>query len=373
MWLTNDSVNSNVLSFDVYIQRTGATPLSVYSFQLGFTYTVAALNGGTFIVNSTQPTWQYVTGKSGWSNVDTQIVSVETPKGIGLTPQPYIKCGFNVNSGGSGAGILIVSQPDSMKIGRITLTSTVPLTGLPLITWYMGGGAAGGLLTKIQATNGTTGFDVTANGTFEYHNPHGIILPVELTSFRSVVNGRQINLNWETKTELNTRQFEIERALVSTKDVTTIWASVGSVNASGTTTTPKQYSYTEKNLQTGKYQYRIKMIDNDGSFKYSPVVETEVAVPKDFAVSQNYPNPFNPTTKIDYQVPVDAKVILEVYSITGQKVVELVNQDKQAGYYSVQFGTSSKLASGVYIYRILAIDKVTGNNFSSIKKMMLLK
>ena len=116
------------------------------------------------------------------------------------------------------------------------------------------------------------------------------------------------------------------------------------------------------------------MIDNNGSYKYSSVVETEISLPKEFAISQNYPNPFNPSTKIDYQVPVDAKVILEVYNITGQKVVELVNQDQQAGYYSVNFGSSSsKLASGVYIYRIVATEKANGNNFSSIKKMMLLK
>jgi len=49
------------------------------------------------------------------------------------------------------------------------------------------------------------------------------------------------------------------------------------------------------------------MIDNNGSFDYSKIVETEVATPKYFAVSQNYPNPFNPSTRIDYQVPVDAK------------------------------------------------------------------
>ena len=113
------------------------------------------------------------------------------------------------------------------------------------------------------------------------------------------------------------------------------------------------------------------MIDNDGSYKLSDVVETAIAVPKDFALSQNYPNPFNPSTKIDYQVPVDAKVIMEVYNITGQKVVELVNQQMSAGYYTVDFG-ASKLSSGVYIYRLAASD-AAGHNFSSIKKMMLLK
>jgi hypothetical protein len=114
------------------------------------------------------------------------------------------------------------------------------------------------------------------------------------------------------------------------------------------------------------------MIDNDGTFSYSSVEAAEVAVPKDFQVSQNYPNPFNPSTTIAYQVPVDAKVIMEVYNIAGQKVSELVNQDLSAGYYTVNFG-ASKLSSGIYIYRVVAVDKVSGNNFSSIKKMMLLK
>ena len=135
---------------------------------------------------------------------------------------------------------------------------------------------------------------------------------------------------------------------------------------------PKNYSYTDTKLQSGKYQYRLKMVDNNGSFTYSSVEAATVAIPKDFSVSQNYPNPFNPSTKIDYQVPVDAKVVMEVYNIAGQRVFELVNQEQSAGYYTVDFG-ASKLSSGVYIYRIVASDKATGNNFSSIKKMMLLK
>ena len=96
-------------------------------------------------------------------------------------------------------------------------------------------------------------------------------------------------------------------------------------------------------------------------------------MPTIFAIEQNYPNPFNPTTKINYQVPSDAKVILEVYNIAGQKVAELVNQDQIAGYYSVSFGAASKLSSGIYIYRMTASDKATGKNFSESRKMMLLK
>ena len=72
-------------------------------------------------------------------------------------------------------------------------------------------------------------------------------------------------------------------------------------------------------------------------------------------------------------MPVDAKVVIDIYSITGQKVVELVNQEQSAGYYTVNFGSDKNLSSGIYLYRISAVNKETGNNFSSIKKMILLK
>ena len=95
-------------------------------------------------------------------------------------------------------------------------------------------------------------------------------------------------------------------------------------------------------------------------------------LPTEYSLAQNYPNPFNPTTKINYSLQFDSKVTLEVFSITGEKLAQLVNEEQSAGYYSVNFG-SSKLASGVYIYRIKAVDKATGNNFSSVKKMIMLK
>jgi len=126
-------------------------------------------------------------------------------------------------------------------------------------------------------------------------------------------------------------------------------------------------------VQAGKYQYRIKMIDNDGSFAYSKAVETIITSPRSTELSQNYPNPFNPSTKINYNLPKDSKVTLDIYNIIGGKVVELVNQEQSAGYYTADVGSSANLSSGVYIYRLTTIDKETGNNFTSSKKMTLIK
>jgi hypothetical protein len=89
-------------------------------------------------------------------------------------------------------------------------------------------------------------------------------------------------------------------------------------------------------------------------------------------LSQNYPNPFNPSTNINYSLPSDSRVTLEVYSISGERVAQLVNGNQPAGFYSVNF-INKNVSSGVYFYRIIAVDNATGNQFSLIKKMMLLK
>ena len=206
----------------------------------------------------------------------------------------------------------------------------------------------------------------------KWQNPSGTPLPVELFSFTAnVSDGRSVKLNWETKTELNTNRFIIER-----KSVLTDWESLASVNASGESNSPKHYSFTTKNLQADNYQFRLKMIDNDGTFKYSKTIETAILLPDNFTLSQNYPNPFNPSTKINYTLPFDSRVTLEVFNIAGVKISQLVNEVQPAGYHSVDFNSSSvdrNISTGVYFYRITASAIVNKTNFSSVKKMILIK
>jgi flagellar hook assembly protein FlgD len=75
----------------------------------------------------------------------------------------------------------------------------------------------------------------------------------------------------------------------------------------------------------------------------------------------------NPSTTIKYALPSDSKVVLEVYNIVGQKVKTLINnENKEAGYHQVNFNGTS-LSSGIYLY------KLTTDNFTSIKKFVLMK
>ena len=93
-------------------------------------------------------------------------------------------------------------------------------------------------------------------------------------------------------------------------------------------------------------------------------------LPTEFELSQNFPNPFNPTTKIQYALPHDGKVQLVIYDILGREVVKLVNNEfRTAGRYISEFN-GSRLASGVYFYRIMVNE---GKDFNQVKKMVLVK
>jgi len=92
----------------------------------------------------------------------------------------------------------------------------------------------------------------------------------------------------------------------------------------------------------------------------------QYSIPTEYKLEQNYPNPFNPSTSIRYQVSTISQVSIKGYDILGNEVTTLVNEQKEPGYYEIDFNAGS-FASGVYIYRLQA------NNYVSTKKMMVLK
>jgi hypothetical protein len=194
-------------------------------------------------------------------------------------------------------------------------------------------------------------------------------LPVELTSFSSQVNGNKTNLNWTTTTEQNNSGFEIQRAKIGEDSV--LYKKIGYVNGYGNSNTVNNYSCEDRNLLSGKYKYRLKQIDFNGNYKYYELAnEVIIGVPAKYSLSQNYPNPFNPTTKINYDLPLDSKVSIRIFDMTGREVTSIVNGIQPAGYYTVQFNAGS-LSSGTYFYNITAEGGNT--KFFTTKKMILVK
>ncbi len=204
---------------------------------------------------------------------------------------------------------------------------------------------------------------ITDMGAFYYDQS----VPVELNSFTAAANGNDVILNWQTATETNNSGFEIQKSQMSdVKSQTEEWNRIGFVGGNGTTTEPQTYSFVDGDLSNGKYTYRLKQIDYDGSFEYSNEIEVEILSPLEFSLSQNYPNPFNPSTTIQYSIPEGGNVKLKVYNSLGEEVAKLVDDFEEAGTYKINFDAQN-VPSGIYFY------KLSANNFSSIKKMVLLK
>jgi hypothetical protein len=192
-------------------------------------------------------------------------------------------------------------------------------------------------------------------------------LPVELSSFTAKVSGSEITLNWQTATEVNNYGFDIELKIGNG-----VWKSIGFVQGHGNSNSPKEYSFTDKPNSGNNFTYRLKQIDFDGKYEYSPEVEVNLEVPVFFSVKQNFPNPFNPTTTIKYALPSMGIVMVDVFNILGEKVTRLVNERKSAGYHEVKWNTAG-FASGVYIYMIYVKTDEGNNDFRAVKKMILLK
>lgn len=189
-------------------------------------------------------------------------------------------------------------------------------------------------------------------------------VPVELVSFNASVINNQIILNWQTSTETNNRGFTLERKLNSG------WQNVSFIQGNGTTTRTSQYNFVDNTVPqdySGKINYRLNQIDYNGTNHYSNTIEINYTGLNSFALLQNYPNPFNPTTLISYNLPKNGMVVLKVYDALGREVKTLVNGFQQAGTHSVSFDAFN-LSSGIYYYKMEA-----ENNFSSIKKMILLR
>jgi hypothetical protein len=121
---------------------------------------------------------------------------------------------------------------------------------------------------------------------------------------------------------------------------------------------------------SGDVSYALANLMNDATeFEKRQMTKVGFAgteKPIEYALFQNYPNPFNPVTTITYQIPKEGLVTLKIYDILGKEVTTLINEEKQAGKYSIDFN-ASKLSSGVYLYELRS------NEYKSTKKLLLMK
>ncbi|GJQ61777.1 MAG: hypothetical protein SCALA702_08300 [Melioribacteraceae bacterium] len=205
------------------------------------------------------------------------------------------------------------------------------------------------------------GFDLSV-WTAEYIDSSDV-LPAEFGLFSANVEGRTVLLNWVTSSELNNKEFVVQRKL-NTED--SEWLNLVTITGAGTTNKENFYSYNDNNVNLGEYSYRIKQIDFDGSFSFSKQIVVEVRIVNSFVLHQNYPNPFNPTTTLGFEIAEDTDIKLEVYDGLGNKISTLFSGRASAGMHEYTF-TGDNLASGIYLCKLSSGDKI------AIQKMLLLK
>jgi len=172
----------------------------------------------------------------------------------------------------------------------------------------------------------------------------GTFFPIELYTFAAKQVGSGVELNWSTAGEENSSHFEIERRML---DGT--FASIANKDASNNSSDFRYYNYNDDGVTLGHtYVYRLKMVDNDGSFSYSDekTVEMESATGS-LTVGTVKPNPTNSVSTIDINVSESARTIVELYNAAGSLVKVVYNEYLTAGNNTITINVND-LAQGNY-------------------------
>jgi hypothetical protein len=201
-------------------------------------------------------------------------------------------------------------------------------------------------------------------------------LPIQLAYFSAyhASNAGNVICEWGTVTETNNYGFFVQRSANAPLAYTDLPNSF--VPGHGTTLEPHSYQWTDQSVAPGRYYYRLKQVDLDGTTHCAEGVEVLVSgttgsgtteFTRGFALAQNYPNPFNPSTNIEFTVEQRGHAVLTIYNVLGEEMARLFDGVADAGRtYSMLFNAGS-LPNGVYVYKLVS------NQSSSQRKMVLVK
>ena len=345
-------------SVQVEIRSTGGSFVLATS-TLIFNYNTAALYAPTKLAAKDGP----------WDNTDADYNNVVLVRDsvTGFAGLTVLFIGTSQGEGDDDNGAIVPAT--FTPIGMLRFAVKNPSLS-PLFSWRAIGVTTQVFKLTSPGTPGGGQSDITIpNGTFI--DPDNVPLPVQLANFTvSAPKQNQARLDWTTLTETNNYGFEVQKS-ADGKSYQTIPNSF--IPGHGTTLQPHAYSYTDAAAGSEQNYYRLKQIDLDGAVHFSEGQQLnalasvkENPLPTEFALDQNYPNPFNPSTMIEFALPKETRVTLEVYNILGQRVSTLVDESRPAGYYNVSFDAKG-LASGLYFYRM------STSEVSFLKKMVVMK
>ncbi|MEM6335421.1 MAG: T9SS type A sorting domain-containing protein [Bacteroidota bacterium] len=192
-------------------------------------------------------------------------------------------------------------------------------------------------------------------------------LPVELASFEARVQGGDVVLEWVTATETSNAGFAVEMRSEACVGENCAFQEIDFVEGAGTTDESRLYAYTVADPGAGRYTFRLRQVDFDGAFEYSPEVEATVTIPDTYQLSEAYPNPFNPSATMSLTMATTQAVTAKLYDTQG-RLVRSVFAGTLSGQQSHTLRIDgASLASGTYLLH------VKGAEFQATRKLTLAK
>ncbi len=206
----------------------------------------------------------------------------------------------------------------------------------------------------------TGGADLVGGGHFYLETNQ--TLPVELTSFDVILNGRHAHLAWETASETNNAGFFVEMRRGNESFV-----SQGFVEGNGTTGNRSTYHFVLEALTPGRYTFRLKQIDYDGTFEYHPEVEVVVELGERFLLEPVFPNPFYSEAHFRFAVGRQQSVRVDLYDMLGRRVRTLYSGSPAVGQVLDVRLDGESLPSGHYVLRFATDDTIESQAVTKLK------
>jgi len=197
--------------------------------------------------------------------------------------------------------------------------------------------------------------DGNNNGWQFVGEPGACALPVELSSFTADCQNRNTYLEWTTETESNSAHFGVE---VSRDGI--IFEEVIKIPAAGNSTSPQNYDFTDPTLRVGEHYYRLKQVDIDGNYEYSPILAI-TCVDTAPASIEIFPNPVKDVAKVYLNLATDVDIRASIFDIQGQLISEK-NQEMGEGFHNINFDTQL-LSKGVYIMQVCINEQCEAQKF----------
>ncbi|MEM8598433.1 MAG: lamin tail domain-containing protein [Bacteroidota bacterium] len=312
---------------------------------------------------------------SSWELYDGSGFRHTFTAGTVLNPGDFIVVVGRWDNGSPPAGVVNASDGMlSLNNGGDSVFLYKPSTGEYVVARYNGDTSSfpGPVATLIGETNfgsDTDGEslqrapDGSATIVSSPPNPGALNIPVELTAFSVTLDGIAARLAWTTSSETNNRGFEVQ--MRGPQDAA--FDVLGFVEGRGTTTETTAYGFRTDALAAGSYTFRLKQLDFDGAFEYSPEVEATVTLDDAFTLSDTYPNPFSGVAELSLRVQQPQAVLVTVYDALGRTVATLHDGPMTPEVPAAIALDGRSLASGLYVIRVV------GETFATTRRVTLVR